>query len=93
MQKYELTVLLDGKATSAKKKSVRDEVEKLVKEAKGKVGEVEDWGEKTLAYKIGKSESGNYLFFPLELDPQEVKGLSTKLNINENVVRLLLIRK
>ena len=93
MQKYELTVLLDGKTTSAKKKSVRDEVEKLVKGSKGKVGAVEDWGEKTLAYKIGKSESGNYLFFPLELDPQEVKGLSTKLNINENVVRLLLIRK
>ena len=93
MQKYELTVVLDGKVTPAKKKSVRGDIEKLVSTFKGKVGTVEDWGEKPLAYKIEKSESGNFLFFPLELDPQEVKGLATKLNIEENIVRFLLIRK
>ena len=92
MEKYELTVVLDGKVTPAKKKSVRESVEKTVTLFKGKVGTVEDWGEKTLAYKIKKSTSGNYLFFPLELDPQEAKSLSTKLNLEESVIRFLLIR-
>lgn len=93
MQKYELTLFLDGKATPAKKKSVREDVEKIVSTFKGKVGTVEDWGEKTLAYNIGKSESGNFLFFPLELDPQEVKSMATKLKLEEQIVRFLLIRK
>lgn len=93
MQKYELTLVLDGKMTPVKKKSTRGDVEKLVATFKGKVGAVEDWGEKPLAYNIGKVTSGNFLFFPLELDPQEVKGLATKLNLTENIVRFLLVRK
>ena len=93
MQKYELTIVLDGKVTPAKKKSVRADVEKLISSAKGKIGTVEDWGEKPLAYKIKKSVTGIFLFFPLELMPQEVKELSTKLSIEENVVRYLLVRK
>jgi small subunit ribosomal protein S6 len=93
MQKYELTVVLDGKATPAKKKAVRALVEKIVTSLKGKIGTVEDWGEKPLAYKIKKAESGNLIFFPLELDPKEAKSLSTRLGQEEEVLRHLLIRK
>jgi len=93
MQKYELTVVLDGKTTPAKKKSVRASVEKFITSLKGKVGTVEEWGEKHLSYKIGKSESGNFLFFPLELDAENAKALGTKLNQEEEVIRHLLLRK
>ena len=92
MQKYELTVVFDGKVTPAKKKVLREAVEKLVGLFKGKIGTIEDWGEKPLAYKINKSTSGNFLFFPLELDPQEAKGLSTKLSQEEGIIRYLIIR-
>lgn len=93
MQKYELTVVLDGKATPAKKKIVRASVEKFVTSLKGKVGTVEDWGEKPLAYKIGKSTSGNSMFFPLELGAENAKAISTKLSQEEEVIRYLLVRK
>jgi small subunit ribosomal protein S6 len=93
MQKYELTVVMDGNATPAKKKSVRGTVEKTIDLLKGKIGAVEDWGEKPLAYKIGKSESGNFMFFPLELDPENAKALATKLTQEEEVIRHLLLRK
>ncbi len=93
MQKYELAIVLDGKVTSAKKKKVEEAIEKMVSEVKGKVGKVEDWGEKDLTYKIGKSTTGNYLFFPLELDTKEVLGLGTKLKTEKDILRHLLIRK
>ncbi len=93
MQKYELTVVLDGKATPAKKKGVRASVEKFITSLKGKVGTVEEWGEKPLSYKIGKSESGNFLYFPLELGPESTKALSTKLSQEEEIIRYLLLRK
>lgn len=93
MQKYELTVVLDGKVTPAKKKTLRESVEKTVDLFKGKIGTVEDWGEKTLAYQINKSTSGIFLFFPLELDPQEAKALSTKLSQEEGIIRYLIIKK
>ena len=84
MEKYELTVVLDVKATAAKKKKVTEVVEKIVALAKGKLGKVEDWGVK---------EAGLYLFFPLELEKSSVKMISTKMEQETDILKHLLIRK
>ena len=84
MEKYELTIVLDAKATAAKKKKVTETVEKLVTLLKGKIGKVEDWGVK---------EAGLYLFFPLETPKSSVKMISTKMSQESQVLKYLLIRK
>ncbi|HWA51691.1 MAG TPA: 30S ribosomal protein S6 [Patescibacteria group bacterium] len=91
MRKYELTIVLDGKATAAKKKSVQERIEKLIKEAKGKTDKVKDLGTKDLAYKIGKSETGAYLMFPLELESESAKEINSKMRVDTEVIRYLLI--
>lgn len=91
MDKYELTVVVDGKS-AAKKKTVTDKVEKLVSVLKGKVGKVEDWGVKDLAYKIKKSQSGIFVHFPLELEGSAAKSLGDKLRIEDDIIRYLLVR-
>ena len=85
MNKYELTVVLDGKATAAKKK-------KVVEKISGKITESKEWGVKELAYKIGKSTSGLYLYFELELDPKDVKALNEKLRTDADIIRFLMIK-
>lgn len=92
MRKYELTVVLPGGATAAKKKSVGEKVKKLITASKGKAGKMEDWGKKELAYKMAKNDSGAFLYFPLELEAEAVKDLDTKLNLEEDIIRYLLIR-
>ena len=93
MNKYELTLVLDGKGGAAKKKKYTDLVDTLVKVFKGKVVESKDWGVKEMAYKIKKSLTGLYLFFELELDPAGVKSVNDKLRVDGEVLRFLLIRK
>ncbi len=93
MRKYELVLVLDGKATAAKKKSLSDKIAKLIKELGGRVGKVDEWGKKDLAYKIGKSETGEFLFFPLELDGQSAKGIDAKLKQESGIIRYLFVRK
>ncbi len=93
MNKYELTVVLDGKAGAAKKKKVVEAFEKTLQIFKGAIKESKEWGVKELAYKIGKSESGLYLFFEIELDPAGAKALDDKLRTDVDVIRYLLIRK
>ena len=90
---YELTIVLPGKVTSAKKKSVTADLTKMVNVQKGKLGKVDDWGEKQMAYEIDKNTSGTYLHFPLELDPQMVSSLDKKLKLNKDLIRYLIIRK
>lgn len=93
MNKYELTLVLDGKSGAAKKKKVTEAFEKTLEIFKGSVKESKEWGVKELAYKIGKFEVGLYLFFELELDPKSVKALNDKLRTDTDIIRFLLIRK
>lgn len=100
MNKYELTVVLDGKAGAAKKKKVTEVLEKTLKIFKGVIKDSKDWGVKELAYtmrggssKMGKSETGLFLFFELELDPAGVKALNDKIRVDPDIIRFLLINK
>ncbi len=93
MNKYELTVVLDGKSGGAKKKKVTEALEKTLKLFKGAIKESKEWGVKELAYKIGKSETGLFLFFELELDPKGVKALNDKLRTDPDIVRYLVVNK
>ncbi len=92
MQKYELTIVLDGKATAAKKKAVIASVEKTAELLKGKLGSVIDWGEKDLAYKIKKSTSGSFIHIPLEIGSGEVKKLVEKIKTDDVIIRYLLVK-
>lgn len=91
MNKYELTIVLDGKTTPAKKKVAQEWVEKLIKIAKGKIVKLDEWGVRDLACRIGKSATGLYLHYTLELESGSVKGIATKLNQEGVVLRHLLI--
>ena len=93
MNKYELTLVLDGKAGIAKKKKVTETLEKTLKIFKGAITESKEWGIKELAYKMAKSETGLYLYFELELDPASVKALNDKLRVDPDLIRYLLIKK
>lgn len=92
MNKYELTIVLPEKATSAKKKSVEESIKKVVNLFKGKAGTVEDWGVIDLVYKINKNEKGQFLHFPLELEAKVVKQLDTKLKMDDNIIRYLIVK-
>jgi small subunit ribosomal protein S6 len=93
MEKYELTVVLSGDTTTAKKKKAQEAIEKIVKIVGGKIGKAEDWGKKELAYEIEKNDSGIFLLYNLELEGEVVKMLPQKFNLEENIIRYLLVRK
>lgn len=92
MGKYELTLILDGKATAAKKKAVVEKIESYIQLLKGKIEKSEDWGKKDFSYKIGKSTTGIYLFFLINLEQSKVKDLNVKLKMENEILRYLLVR-
>ncbi len=83
MNKYELSIVIDSKATPAKKKAIIEKITKMAELVKGKVGKLEDFGEK---------KYGIVLMVPLELDPAAAKGLLTKVRQDEEVIKQLMIK-
>ena len=92
MNKYELTVILEGKATAAKKKSVLETLEKSIKMLEGKVEKAEDWGVKELFHEIKKVKEGLYLHMPFEMVAKNIKPFEIKLKAEENILRYLIVR-
>lgn len=92
MNDYELTMVLPGDTSSAKKKTIVAKLEKQVKSLKGKLGKADEWGKIEMAYKIEGDTHGYYLMYPLELESSATKELNSKLKMNGNILRYLLIR-
>lgn len=84
---YELTILVDETAT-------QETIDELTEKIKGygKITSIEDWGVKRLAYPIRNQEKARYLFYTLELENDVPAELSRNLNIDDNVMRYLLVR-
>ena len=89
---YELTMVLDGGATSAQKKAKQEFLEKLVKLNKGKIESSDDWGAHDLAYKIDKSTTGIFIYHELELDPAVVNGIKEKIKLEDGIIRYLMVK-
>ena len=91
MNKYELTLILEGKTTPAKKKSLLEAIEKALNILDGKMDKVEDWGVKEMFHEIKKQREGLYLNMPFEMEPKNIKQLEIKLKAMENVLRYLIV--
>lgn len=90
--KYELTLLIEGKASSAKKKKIIQTIEKIVNSVSGKVVKAKDWGLLDLAYPIKKAKNGIYLFWEIEVLPSKVKTIKDKLRLEGDILRYLLVK-
>lgn len=84
---YELTILVDEIATQ----EVIDGLTKKIKKY-GKRVKFEDGGVKRLTYPIRNQEKAHYLFYTLELTDGKPVKLSSDFNIDDNVMRYLLVR-
>ena len=92
MNNYELTVVLPGGASSAKKKSINEKLDKLLKSLEGKIKKTEEWGKLDLAYKIGKEDSGLFIHFNLELNGMAAMNLKDKLHLESDIIRYLIVK-
>lgn len=93
MRDYELTVLL--KPTLAEK-----DADKEIKSLVGLLEKVEaeivkkgDPEKRQLAYEISQFTEAWYVLFELKLKPELVIELETKLKLQDNVIRYLIVKK
>ena len=58
----------------------------------GKVGRVENWGLKSLTYRIKKNRKAHYSLLAIDCPPAAMAEVERQLSINEDVLRWLTVR-
>ena len=93
MHKYELTVVVSGKAEEEVRAAVIEKIKEQIARFNGTVTNVDDWGKRKLAYEIQKMKEAYYYFVTFESEdsncPNEVES---RVRIMDNVIRYLCVR-
>lgn len=92
MQQYDLNVILDPNLNEAQLKLEKDAIAAQVERVQGEIGELDEWGNKRLAYPIRKLNEGYYLIYKLSLSESAPRQLTTNLRLRDNVMRVLVTR-
>jgi small subunit ribosomal protein S6 len=92
MRHYEIMIILDPNLEERSVQPSLDQFLKVVSGDGGKVGKIDIWGKRRLAYPIDKKPEGIYAVVDLNAEPATVSELDRQLNLNEAVLRTKVLR-
>ena len=93
MNKYELLYIVDASLSDEEKEKVVLSVKALVENNGGVAEEPDRWGVRKYAYPINYKSEGYYCLMNFEADDKAPAAIASKLNINKNVVRHMIVAK
>ncbi len=93
MRNYEVAYIADPELDEEQLGALEQRVQSLIETAEGKLLNVDRWGKKKLAYKIGKRSEGYYIIMDVELPPQAGSSIERDLKLSEQVLRYLITLK
>jgi small subunit ribosomal protein S6 len=89
---YETVFIARQDLSDAQVKAITEAAEQVIKDGKGKVLKTENWGLRTLAYKINKNKKGHYVLIESDAPAPSVIEMERTLRLNEEVVRYMTIK-
>ncbi|GLT98945.1 hypothetical protein SLE2022_164170 [Rubroshorea leprosula] len=92
MRHYEVVYLIHEKH-GEEIGSVNEKVQGFLREKKGRVWRLNDWGLRRLAYKIQKATNARYILMNFELEARWINDFKTMLDKDERVIRHLVIKR
>lgn len=90
---YETVFIARQDLSDAQVKTLTDGYEKIIKDNGGKIAKTENWGLRTLAYKINKNRKGHYVLIESDAPAAAVIELERNLRLNEDILRYMTIRE
>ena len=92
MKNYEVMFIVKTTLEEAAVKNVVESLKSTVTDLNGKITNVKEMGQRTLAYPINKELNGYYFVMQVEADKDIINEFDRKIRLDENVLRHLIIR-
>lgn len=91
-ENYDLNVILEPQLSEAQLQAEKDAITAQVERAGGVIVELDEWGNRRLAYPIRKFNEGYYLIYRLQLSGTAPKTIESSLRLRDNVMRVLVVK-
>jgi small subunit ribosomal protein S6 len=92
MPQYEHVFLARQDLAQAQVETLAEEATKIIEAQSGTVTKVENWGLRSLAYKIAKNRKAHYVLLNIEGPAGIVAELERQNAINEDIIRYMTIK-
>jgi small subunit ribosomal protein S6 len=92
MPLYESVVIARQDIATTQVDTLADELTNILAEGGGKVTKRENWGLRSLTYRIKKNRKGHYVLFNIDAPPAAITEYERRMRINEDVLRYLTVR-
>jgi small subunit ribosomal protein S6 len=92
-RKYEAMIVLDMKGKEENVESLVSQLGKDFEQNGAKLEQVDNLGKKKFPYAPRHVESGYYINFLFEAEPESIGSLQTKLKLNENIYQQYFQRR
>jgi small subunit ribosomal protein S6 len=89
---YETVFIARQDLSDAQVKELSDDYQKIITEAGGKIHRVENWGLRSLAYKIKKNKRGHYVAIESDVEAPAIHEMERTMRLNENILRFMTLR-
>ncbi len=92
MALYEHVFLARQDLSSAQVDELVEQYKGVIEAGGGSVGKIENWGLKSLTYRINKNRKAHYTLMDLDSPPAAVGEMERQMRLSEDVLRFMTIK-
>ncbi|MHA1538659.1 MAG: 30S ribosomal protein S6 [Alphaproteobacteria bacterium] len=92
MALYESVFIARQDISSGQVDALADAFQKIIEDGGGQVPKRENWGLRSLAYKIKKNRKGHYVLFNIDSPSEAVLEYERNMKLNEDILRYMTLR-
>jgi small subunit ribosomal protein S6 len=92
VRNYEVVFIAAPTLTSEELDSLIQHFQTVVESKNGKVVKVDNWGKKSLAYKIHRFREGYYVVLSIEGDGSAIAELERRFRVTDSIIRFISVR-
>jgi small subunit ribosomal protein S6 len=92
MALYEHIYLARQDVTAQQVETMTEQFKAVIEQNGGKVGKIEYWGVKSLAYRIKKNRKAHFTLMNIDAPPAAITEMERQMSINEDILRVITLR-
>jgi len=93
MPYYETVFIARQELSETQVKDLTETYCKIIKDGGGRIHKTENWGLRTLAYRIRKNRKGHYVLIESDTQPAALLEMERQMRLSDDILRYLSVRE